>query len=142
MAISVTGGAEGRTGGAWLLLAAAAGCLTLATLAPQPQMRLGALVAGLTFVLLVFVLRAAALVQRQGDRQTERRLAGLLAQDAAPCFTTDAEGQIRFRNAAALARFPGADGGTLGGALQDHFATPGAGPSSLACRCSPRTRLA
>jgi two-component system cell cycle sensor histidine kinase/response regulator CckA len=126
VAISVTGGAEGRTGGAWLLLAAAAGCLTLATLAPQQQMRLGALVAGLTFVLLVFLLRAAALVQRQGDRQTERRLAGLLAQDAAPCFTTDAEGQIRFRNTAALARFPGADGGTLGTALQDHFATPGA----------------
>jgi two-component system cell cycle sensor histidine kinase/response regulator CckA len=126
VAISVTGGAEGRTGGAWLLLAAAAGCLTLATLAPQQQMRLGALVAGLTFVLLVFLLRAAALVQRQGDRQTERRLAGLLAQDAAPCFTTDAEGQIRFRNTAALARFPGADGGTLGRALQDHFATPGA----------------
>ncbi len=85
MAISVSGGAEGRAGGAWLLLAAATGCLTVGTLTPQPELRLGAIVAGLTFVLLIFLLRGAALLARQGDRQTERRLAGLLAQDAAPC---------------------------------------------------------
>jgi len=126
VAISVSGGAEGRAGGAWLLLAAATGCLTVGTLTPQPELRLGAIVAGLTFVLLIFLLRGAALLARQGDRQTERRLAGLLAQDAAPCFTTDPDGHIHFRNAAAEARFSVTDGETLTAALRDHFATPGA----------------
>lgn len=132
MARSVSGVADvfrpsqGRAGGAWLLLAAAAGCLTIGTLAPQPELRLGAIVAGLTFVVLIFLLRGAALLSATGERQTERRLTAFLGQDAAPCFTTDPEGQIHYRNDAALARFPAAESGTLIATLRDHFASPAA----------------
>lgn len=117
---------DGRTGGAWLLLAAALGCLAIAVLTRQPQIRLGAMVAGLSFVLLIFLLRGAVLLARQAGRQAERRLSAFLQHDSAPCFTTDAEGQIRFRNTAAEARFATPAGETLTAALRDHFATPGA----------------
>lgn len=130
MARSVSGAtdvfrtAEARAGGAWLLLAAAFGCLTLGTLAPDPALRLGAMAAGLTFVLLIFLLRGASLLARKGERQADQRLAILVGQDAAPCFTTDLEGQIHYRNAAAQTRF--AQGGTLAEVLRDHFASPAA----------------
>jgi two-component system cell cycle sensor histidine kinase/response regulator CckA len=105
-------------------LAAAVGCLTIGTLAPDPVLRLGAMAAGLTFVLLIFLLRGAALLARTGERQADQRLAVLVGQDATPCFTTDPEGQIHYRNAAAQTRF--SQGGTLTAVLRDHFASPAA----------------
>lgn len=130
MARSVSGATDGfrssrgRAGSAWLLLAAAVGCLTIGTLAPDPVLRLGAMAAGLTFVLLIFLLRGAALLARTGERQADQRLAVLVGQDATPCFTTDPEGQIHYRNAAAQTRF--SQGGTLTAVLRDHFASPAA----------------
>ncbi|MBE0555463.1 MAG: response regulator, partial [Rhodobacteraceae bacterium] len=62
-------------------------------------------------------------------RRRAGRLAGqiteIVAEDAAPCFTTDPTGEIRYRNTAAAARFP-PEGLTLAAVLADQIAAPGA----------------
>lgn len=110
----------------WVLLAVTVGCLAGAMLAGDARARLTFLVAGAAFSGLVVVLRGIVMVANRHDRLLDRRLSGIVGDDAAPCFTTDAVGEIGYRNAAASARFPAADGQTLAAALGDHFANPGA----------------
>jgi len=116
--------ARGLSSRAWMLVAAAMGCALAAVLAPTEQMRLLTLVAGVTFALLAILLRGAVLFDARKERALESRLGTMVGHDTAPCFTTDAQGQIRFQNVAADQRFPGRDGGTLVAALHDHFASP------------------
>ncbi|HHS94522.1 MAG TPA: response regulator [Rhodobacterales bacterium] len=75
----------------------------------------------LALTLLVWGL---SLRHRSGQRHLHSALAELVAQDAAPCFTTDADGQIGYANAAATERFGAAQGKTLITALGDMFAAP------------------
>lgn len=110
----------------WLLLAVALGCLAGSMLAGDARMRMTFLFAGAAFAGVVLVLRGVVFLADSRGRTLEGRLTALVGGDAAPCFTTDAEGEIGFRNAAAEARFPAADGQTLAAALGDHFANPGA----------------
>ena len=122
----VIGSARDHQQRLWLLGAASGAALCLALLAPQSEVQLAALVAGVTFAALVVVLRGLVVTQAwQGRRQIDQ-LSLLVAQDAAPCFMTDDVGQIRFQNEAAQARFGERDGATLVAALHDHFAAPSA----------------
>ncbi len=109
----------------WILLAAAAVAAVLALVAPGDDLRMVAAVSGATLAALAVLLRGILRLADRGERGLVARLDGLLAQDAAPCFTTDEAGAIGFRNAAATARF-GASAATLAAALADHFANPGA----------------
>ena len=111
---------------AWLLLAAALGCVTVGLLAGEDGARLLAFAAGLTMVFIVLGLRGLTLVDDLRQLRLERGLARLVEGDITPCFTTDDVGAIRHRNTAAVERFQGQDVGTLVAALQDHFASPGA----------------
>lgn len=93
-----------------------------AVLSATPGGRQGFLAAALTFAAMPLLLRLG----RGMEGRRGRMLMALTAFDATPCFTTDSLGQIRFRNAAAEARFGAQGGATLIAAMRDHFASPSA----------------
>jgi two-component system cell cycle sensor histidine kinase/response regulator CckA len=93
-------------------------------LAP-PALQPVAAVVGLTLCLVAIFLRLAARQVRATEAGHRARIAMLVGEDAAPCFTTDRDGEIRFRNAAAEKRF-GPGGESLAGLLGDYFVSPGA----------------
>ncbi len=112
--------------GPLVLLTAAAVLGMFAVMTDVWIWRVGLVSAALTMILLVLLQRGSfALRARRAERE-EARLIQLLRQDATPCFTTDAYGQIGHQNAAAEQRFGVSDGGTLVAALKDHFAAPSA----------------
>ncbi|MDR7125243.1 two-component system cell cycle sensor histidine kinase/response regulator CckA [Pseudorhodobacter sp. 4114] len=106
-----------------LLLAGALAAGVAAAVASDPSVRVAASVVALTLGALVGLLWALVFLATRTERAAERSVALLVGQDATPCFTTDAQGQILYRNTAAQARFGGA-AASLMSALQDHFASP------------------
>lgn len=108
----------------WVLLAAAFGCAVTVALAPDPALRVMAGGAGVTFAMLVLVIRGLVMVAALRLRRLERDLTQLMGHDTAPCFSTDGAGVIGFQNGAARDRFGARDGVTLISTLQDHFASP------------------
>lgn len=106
-----------------LLLAGALAALVAAGFATDPAVRVAAAVVALTLGTLVGLLWCIVVMAERADKGAERAVAQLVGQDATPCFTTDAQGQILYRNAAAQSRF-GLVVATLMAALQDHFASP------------------
>ena len=111
------------SGRARLLLGAALAAAFVFAVVPDPMVKMASGLAGLTLVALILVLRAITLFADRADRGVERAMHLLVGQDATPCFSTDMQGQILYRNAAAQARF-GPATATLLSALNDHFASP------------------
>lgn len=124
LAPALTQAARGAGRSVWALLAAATACAVTVALSPDPAIRLPAGMAGVTFCMLVLVLRGIVLVERLRQRRLERDLQALMGHDAAPCFSTDGLGRIGFQNLAANARFGNRDGVTLIAILGDCFASP------------------
>ncbi|MWP38949.1 response regulator [Rhodobacter sphaeroides] len=120
----LVGAAEGLRSRHWLLLAVAGGALVTALFASDLDMRLEAAMVALTFAAIVLIARGLMVWERVRDRGLDLRLARLLGEDAAPCFTTDAVGQVGYQNRAAIARFGERSGSTLVASLGDHFASP------------------
>ncbi|MDR5651587.1 ATP-binding response regulator [Ruixingdingia sedimenti] len=109
------------------LLAVAAGCAVAAFVLVDGRARLALLAAAGSFLCLVVILRAARALAARRARVFAARAGAVVAEDAAPCFTTDADGQVLYRNRAAVARFGAGGGGqTLVAALGDVFAHPSA----------------
>ncbi|MFN4153415.1 MAG: ATP-binding protein [Paracoccaceae bacterium] len=106
-----------------LLLAGALAALVAAAVASDPSLRVAAAVVALTLGALVGLLWTIVLLAERSERGAERAVAQIVGHDATPCFTTDAQGQILYRNTAAQARF-GAAAASLMSALHDHFASP------------------
>ena len=105
-----------------LALAAAAGGL----LAGPGLVQLGLFASGGTIAMTVlFLVLAGRLAARRRSRRAAE-VGRIVAEDAAPCFTTDGEGAILYRNKAAEARFERGAAGTLAGTLGDIFAHPAA----------------
>ena len=123
---SVIGTASALATRVWVLFAVSVVSITLGLLAPDPGIRMIAMVAGATLAVLGVIIRALAYVDVQRRFGIDKRLAQLIGLDAAPCFTTDDIGQIGYQNTAALDRFGLKDGTTLVATLHDHFANPGA----------------
>jgi two-component system, cell cycle sensor histidine kinase and response regulator CckA len=111
---------------AWLLLAAAvvAGEFASSFQTPALQVLVGAGAA--TLLCLALAVRFILVPDAIGLSREPALLQKILANDAAPCFTTDAEGEIGYQNAAAERRFGASDGRSLAAALGDHFVSPGA----------------
>jgi two-component system cell cycle sensor histidine kinase/response regulator CckA len=109
---------------AWLLLAAAFGCLVVGYLAPDAKMQQSATVAGVTLSALVILIRGLVFWSDRADTRRGHDLQILVGKDATPCFTTDDFGHVLYMNAAAQARFGGDKGGTLIAKLHDYFASP------------------
>lgn len=120
----------------WLLLAAAVGCLTITMLASDAATRQSAAIAGITFSILILLLRSFIYWANRADRRRSRHLLDLVGKDATPCFSTDDFGHVLFMNAAATERFAGHDGSTLIAKLNDHFASP----ASVLFRLQSRAR--
>ncbi|PZQ99506.1 MAG: hybrid sensor histidine kinase/response regulator [Cereibacter sphaeroides] len=97
-----------------------------ALILPEASWRLGALSAALTLCLLACVIRVLAARENARKQLRRTQIAALVEDDAAPCFTTDAEGEIGYQNAAAVKRFAALVGQTLASAIGDHFVSPGA----------------
>lgn len=95
----------------------------LSFVAPEQRLSLTAAVIALTILAVLVVVNAAAWLSRRSQLHRHRLLHHMLGSDGAPCFTTDRQGAVLFRNPAALTRF-GNDHKTLTAALQDHFASP------------------
>ena len=120
-----------------ILLAAALAAAVVAVFADQGMLRLYAGMIGLSLVALIGILRGVVFFADLADSRAERSVSGLVSHDAAPCFTTDVEGWIRFRNTSAQSRF-GDSAQTLVAALEDHFASP----ASVLFRLQSRARTA
>ena len=91
-----------------------------------------------TFLVLALVIRLCVHLARAAIRREEALLATLFAEDPAPCFTTDVEGQIGYLNAVAAQRFAAGLGQRLLQALGDHFLNPGAVLFRLQSRAAAR----
>jgi two-component system, cell cycle sensor histidine kinase and response regulator CckA len=98
----------------------------IAVFAPDLWMRVGAIVAGVTLVVLAGLILGLGAVRGKEAASGLTAMMGLVGRDATPCFATDDVGQITYQNPAAEARFGRRDGATLVAALGDHFAQPGA----------------
>jgi len=116
------------TGGLAPLVLAGAALLIVpfATLLPAGEQRVAGLVVALTLFFLAVMLGVMGGSARRRVLIEQRRVAQVVQDDAAPCFTTDGAGLIGYQNAAAAARFGPRDGQTLLSALSDHFANPAA----------------
>ena len=117
-------------GGAFTALVAAA-------LLPSPGLARQAVLAGLTLCAMALIIRLIVGVVDRRARAMDQTLAMVTGQDAAPCFSTNSQGQILFRNAAADQRFGGSSP-DLVAALEDHFA----GPASVLFRLQSRASSA
>jgi len=109
-----------------LLLALALAALAVTVFGEGRSLQIGAAIVGMTFVALIFLSHGLAGLKSFDQRRLDRRLVQMTGQDASPSFTTDAQGQIHFQNAAANERFGGVEGATLVAVLQDAFAAPSA----------------
>jgi two-component system, cell cycle sensor histidine kinase and response regulator CckA len=113
------------SGRAGYVLAAAAGFLALAYVIADPDLRMLTVVSGLSLAALVLIVRGLAVVADGLDRRHGERLFMTVADDAAPCFSTDAAGVVQYRNVAAEDRF-GPDCASMLETLSDHIASPAA----------------
>ncbi len=93
---------------------------------PVPLAQLGLGLVGGTFLALAGLVVGLARRHKRAQEGLFRTVAAFVEHDAAPSFTTDADGQIGYQNAAAVERFGGKDGKTLISALGDLFASPAA----------------
>jgi two-component system cell cycle sensor histidine kinase/response regulator CckA len=91
-----------------------------------------------TLLVLALLIRFCVQLARSAVLREEALLTTLFADDPAPCFTTDAEGQIRYFNAAAAQRFTPGEGLPLLQALGDHYLNPGAVLFRLQSRAAAR----
>ena len=123
---SVIGTARGLGSRIWVLFLLAAVCIASGFFLREASAQMAAMVAGATFAVLAVMIRAIAFFDTLQSAGTEKRLEKLIGLDAAPCFSTDALGEIGFQNAAAVERFGVKDGTTLVATLREHFANPGA----------------
>ena len=109
----------------WLLLAAALSCSVLVLVSNHASTQLVSAIAAMTFVFMVFGLKVRTWINLRAERRLRRQLMALVGQDATPCFMTGKLGDILYQNDSALSQFRAIDGGTLVGALNQYFASPG-----------------
>ena len=109
----------------WLLVGMGGLALILALIAPSAQLRLIASVGGMTMVSLSLMLRGLIAYLERHERMRASLLQQIMGSDASPCFLTNLQGEVMFRNPAAETRF-GTEAQTMAAALNDHFASPAA----------------
>ncbi len=85
----------------------------------------GAGLAGMTLTIVAGLLGGLVASRHARDRAEQVRIFRLVGDDAAACFSTDADGQLVLRNRAAEQRF-GPDSRSMTEALLRHVVNPGA----------------
>ncbi len=87
---------------------------------------LGLMAFGLVVILFALVVAGLRFVAAKNQQVATRALIAMVESDASPCFLTNVEGRISYRNDAANDRFRDRAVDTLGRAFSDLFANPGA----------------
>lgn len=108
----------------WWLAGAAFAFLVIEVMLPGIEQKAIAAVVSMTLVFVLFGLVGGSAWRSMANRRFEAALERIVGGDATPCFTTADLGEIRYQNAAAVARFGANSGTTLVATLQDHFASP------------------
>ncbi|WP_300513519.1 PAS domain-containing sensor histidine kinase [Aliiroseovarius sp.] len=93
---------------------------------PMVLAQIGLGLVGGTFLALTLMVVGLAHRFRHARGELFRTVSAFVEHDAAPSFTTDADGQIGYQNAAAVERFGEKGGETLTSAFGDLFASPAA----------------
>ena len=106
------------------VLAAALALVVAGLLVAPGTLRLTLWAVAATLAFSVALLWVALPLGDRMRRHHARRLHALVADDAAPCFASDDEGQVLYRNKAAMARFGRGDARTVLATLGDVFAHP------------------
>ncbi len=106
------------------LIGLAAAFLGAGWLVAAPGARIALFLVGLTFLFLALLLRLLRWREQAARATHARALESLVENDAVPCFATDGDGRLSYRNAAAQARFPDAQGETLAALLDGVLAAP------------------
>lgn len=110
----------------WHIAVAALTFGAAAIFVPDPMIALLFLAVSGTLVCLSVLIRLLGVRHRRGQARLVGQIAGFVAHDAAPSFTTDPAGQVGYQNRAAQERFGLHGGQTLVRALGDLFANPSA----------------
>ena len=119
--------------GGYLVIGAVAVAMTGAAL-PSGLPVLAAYAAAATLAILALLLQLIGARQKKQDTGLHEQLAAFIAQDAAPSFSTDSEGEVCYQNRAAVERFGSRGGQTLARSLSDIFASPAGVLSRLQTR--------
>ena len=120
------------------LLALSLTALGLAVSLPRSAIALVLLAVGATMLAAALIIQILRRRDAQARKSLHQTISGFVELDAAPSFTTDADGLILYRNRAARERFDGGDEQTLLQALGDLFASPGATLHRLQKRASAK----
>lgn len=91
---------------------------------PQPELRLALSLIGASLLALAMLVSGLILGHDRACRKLCEALAEVSENDGVPVFYTDADGAIRFANAAARAHFALPRGATLGAVFADLLASP------------------
>ncbi len=111
---------------AGLMLALSLSVLGISFYVPNVTVGLVALLTGSVLLAATALVKHMARRDARAQRDFRKTIAGFVELDASPSFTTDREGRIIYRNAAAQERFDGASEETLVSALGNIFASPAA----------------
>ncbi|WP_417249246.1 ATP-binding protein [Celeribacter sp.] len=102
-----------------------------ALILPDARLGLAAFASGGAILWAIAILREIERRRRRRIGRLHASIAEFVAHDAAPSFTTDADGVIGYENRAAKERFGGQDGQNILKALDEMFAAPAATLSRL-----------
>ncbi len=92
----------------------------------QPNARLALLAFGAAMVVFAMLVAMLNYMQARKSAYATKALVSLVKNDASPCFFSDMEGQVYFKNQAASDRFPDRVSETMGRLFADLFANPSA----------------
>lgn len=106
------------------LMVIAVACGVAAVMVPNPMAGLMLTSAAGTLVALAALLHWLVGRHKRAQSTLYAQIAAFISHDAAPSFTTDADGEIGYQNLAALERFGERDGQTMTRALGDVLANP------------------
>ena len=109
-----------------LLLVLAAGFMVASALSGEVMVRNSFLAVGITLAVTAAAIRLLVLRHDAGHARRRAQVMAIVADDVAPTFGTDADGQVDFQNHASEARFGPQGGQTMVRALGDLFANPSA----------------
>ncbi len=103
----------------------------VALFVPDAQWGLLSFVCGAVLLWVVLILRLLNARERRKRRIFHNTIATFVAHDAAPSFTTDADGKIDYENASAVSRFGSCAGKSMLTTVEGLFAAPAATLSRL-----------
>ena len=103
-----------------------AALLVAAFFSPDRKLGILLLAGGMTLGLITLLIHSLNYLRQRKNNALYRSVSGFVANDAAPSFVTDSEGEIGFLNAAAKERYADTKGKSLSHALRDMFANPSA----------------